>query len=421
MAYQLVDLYFVVRVGKAAVAGVSAAGSAMIIVMALAQMLNAGSAALVAHAVGRKDQVDANVVFNQSLTLSMVSGVLVIGVIAGLMHPYLQSVAADAATISAGITFTLWMMPCFALLFPMTVVGAALRSTGVVQPMIVIQILTVVINAILAPILISGWGTGLPLGVMGVGLASSIAVTVGLILLGMYLQRSDLYVKVQWQLLRPQFKHWRRILLIGLPAGGELWVQFLFVSVVYYTIRNFGVSAQAGFGIGSRILQAMLLPAMAIAFSAGPIAGQNFGAMNSGRVKETFRKVVLISSAVMIAITIFAQWRPQALVGMFDADVATLAIAALFLQTISWNFVAQGLLYSCSNMFQAMGNTTPSLISSGAGLFVFTAPAIWLSTLPGFRIEHIWYLSIAATTFQVGVSLFLLRIEYQKRLMPATL
>jgi Na+-driven multidrug efflux pump len=237
----------------------------------------------------------------------------------------------------------------------------------------------------------------------------------------MYLQRSDLYVKVQWQLLRPQFKHWRRILLIGLPAGGELWVQFLFVSVVYYTIRNFGVSAQAGFGIGSRILQAMLLPAMAIAFSAGPIAGQNFGAMNSGRVKETFRKVALISSAVMIAITIFAQWRPQALVGMFDADVATLAIAALFLQTISWNFVAQGLLYSCSNMFQAMGNTTPSLISSGAGLFVFTAPAIWLSTLPGFRIEHIWYLSIAATTFQVGVSLFLLRIEYQKRLMPATL
>lgn len=83
------------------------------------------------------------------------------------------------------------------------------------------------------------------------------------------------------------------------------------------------------------MLQVILLPAVSIAFAAGPIAGQNFGAKNSGRVKETFRKAALIGTAVMIATIILVQWWPQTFVGMFYADASTIAVAALFLQLMS--------------------------------------------------------------------------------------
>src|SRR5438445_794549 len=93
--YLLVDLYFVARLGDAAIAGVSSAGTAGFVILALTQMLGVGTVALVSHAVGRKDQAEANLVFNQSVLLSAICGVLtlVAGFVAG--GAYVRSIAAD--------------------------------------------------------------------------------------------------------------------------------------------------------------------------------------------------------------------------------------------------------------------------------------------------------------------------------------
>jgi putative MATE family efflux protein len=416
--YQLIDLYFVTGLGDAAIAGVSAAGNATFIVLALTQVLGVGTVALIAHAVGRKDQVDANLVFNQSIGLSALCGVFTI--VAGTLftHGYMSSVAADDPTVQAGTTYLLWFLPGLALQFALVAMGSALRGTGIVKPGMVVQMLTVIINAILAPILIAGWGTGHPLGVAGAGLASSIAITLGVIMLWVYFHRMEHYVALDTKQMRPQLKQWRRVLNIGLPAGGEFALMFLFTAVIYYAIRKFGSSAQAGFGIGSRVLQAIMLPAMAVAFAAGPIAGQNFGARNSARVKETFKKAAWIGSAIMLTLTMLSQWRPEAVVGIFPTDAEALAVGALFLQMISWNFVAQGLIFTCSGMFQGLGNTLPSLISSGTRFVTFATPVLWLSTQPGFTLEQVWYVSIASSCLQAVVSLLLLRREFSRRLVP---
>jgi len=69
-------------------------------------------------------------------------------------------------------------------------------------------------------------------------------------------------------------------------------------------------------------------------------------------------------------------------------------------------------------MFQGLGNTTPVLWSSGVRLITYAMPIIWLSAQSGFRIEHVWYLSIVTTTLQAALSLWLLRLEFRKRLAP---
>ena len=90
----------------------------------------------------------------------------------------------------------------------------------------------------------------------------------------------------------------------------------------------------------------------------------------------------------------------------------------LFLRMVSLNNVAQGVNMVCSSMFQGLGNTRPVLLSAGARLVTYALPLIFLSAMPGFRIEHAWYLSIATTTLQAGLSLWLLRLEFRKRLKP---
>ena len=414
--YFFVDLYFVAKLGDAAVAGVSTAGNAMFIIMAMTQVLGVGTVALIAHAVGRKDQADANLVFNQSLLLAALCGVLtlVLGYAGSLA--YVRSIAADEATVQAGVTYLYWFLPGMALQFAMVAMGSALRGTGIVQPTMVVQVLTLVINTILAPILIAGWGIGHPMGVAGAGLASTIAIVVGVILLSLYFVRLEKYVsfhKEQWQ---PRVAVWKRMLTVGLPAGGEFALMFLFTAVTYWALRNFGAAAQAAFGIGGRIMQGIFLPVMAIAFAAAPVAGQNFGARQPERVGETFRAAVKLCTALMFVLMLLCQWRPEVLIGFFSKEAEVIEIGSQFLHIISFNFVLSGVVFTCSSMFQALGNTLPSLYSSATRLITYSVPVIWMTTQPWFRLDHVWFLSVATVVLQTIVSFVLVQKQMRVRL-----
>ena len=86
---------------------------------------------------------------------------------------------------------------------------------------------------------------------------------------------------------------------------------------------------------------------------------------------------------------------------------------------VSWNFVASGLVFTCSSLFQALGHTLPSLLSSASRLLTFALPAIWLSTRPGFTLRQVWLLSVATVAAQALFSLWLLRGEMRRRLPHA--
>lgn len=417
--YYVVDLYFVSRLGDAAVAGVSAAGNLMFVVFALTQMLGVGIVALISQAVGRKDLPEANLVFNQSLVLSALCAVLVIVLGYGLTRAYMGGLGADAATAAAGTDYLYWFLPGLALQFALVAMGSALRGTGIVQPTMVVQGLTVLLNIVLAPVLIAGWGTGHPMGVAGAGLASTLAVVAGVALMAAYFVTLEKSVQPHPELWQPRLATWGRLLNIGLPAGAEFLLMFVYVAVIYFIIRDFGAAAQAGFGIGSRVMQCVFLPAMAIAFATAPIVGQNFGAGRHDRVRATVRTAALMSSALMLVLTLLCQWRSEWLVHPFTSEPAVVAIATQFLAMISLNFVASGLNFTCSSTFQGLGNTWPGLASSATRLVSFVFPALWMSHQPWFELHHLWYLSVATVGVQAVVSLLLVQREFRLRLVAA--
>ena len=417
--YFLVDLYFVAGLGDAAVAGVGAAGTLMFGIMALTQVLGVGAVALIAQAVGRRDPADANLVFNQSVSLAVACALATLIGGYALAGAYVASIAADAATQAQGVMYLYWFLPGLALGFAQVVMGSALRGTGIVKPTMAIQALTVLLNTILAPILIAGWGTGYAMGVAGAGFASSIAIVVGIVLLGWYFMRLEKYVHFDPRFWRPQLAVWKRMLVVGLPAGAEFALMFIYMGVIYWVISDFGAPAQAGFGIGSRVMQSIFLPAMAIAFAAGPIAGQNFGAKMGSRVRETFWKAIALSTVVMVCVTAFLQWRPEVLVAFFTPELEAQAVGATFLRIISWTFIAQGIVFTCSGMFQGLGNTVPAMLSSAVRLGAFVPLAVWLSSQPGFHLDEVWWLSVSTVCLQAVVSFVLLQQQFKRRLVDS--
>ena len=419
--YFLVDLYWVGRLGKEAVAGVGVAGNLTFIVLAISQMLGVGTTTLVSHAAGRKDHERALLVFNQSQVLSMLVGGLFLVIAMIFRVPYANRLSGDPQTAAMAADYLLWFLPAMGLQFGIVAMSSALRGIGNFKPGMVVQTSTVIINIILAPILIFGWGTGRPLGVTGAAIATLVAVVVGIVWLATYFVAKDAYLKFVRHDLKPQMKLWGDMLKIGLPAGAEFAMMAVYLMVVYVIAKPFGSAAQAGFSIGMRVVQSLFMPVVALGFAVAPVAGQNFGAKRGDRVKAVYKTACGMAAGVMFVMALLCNIAPAALVRLFSTDPEVVAVGDEYLRIISWNFVASGLIFVTSSMFQAMGNTIPSLIASFSRILFIAIPAVIMSTMPGFALNWVWYLSVAAIVLQLGIILSLLRREFRLRLdtMPA--
>jgi putative MATE family efflux protein len=410
--YVLVDLYWVGRLGTAAVAAVGISGNLLFIVLAATQMLGVGTTTLVAHAAGRRDHERANLVFNQALVLSTVVGAVFLALAAALMRSYAEGLSADALTRDLAVQYLAWFIPSQALSFPFVAMGAALRGTGNFRPGMIVQTATVILNIILAPVLIFGWGPAPEMGVAGAALATFLAIVIGAVWMTVYFMPASAYIKFHRHDWRPRFDLWAGMLKIGLPAGAEFALMAVYLVLVYSVWRPFGAAAQAGFGIGLRVVQACFLPVVALGFAVSPVAGQNFGARKPERVRATFRTAATIAGVAMLVLATMVWLFGDRMVQIFSADPAVIAVGEQYLHVVAWNFVASGVIFVTSSMFQAMGNTIPSLITSGSRIVIIAIPVLLLARTPGFTLLWVWYIVF----IQLAMNLLLLRREFRLRL-----
>jgi putative MATE family efflux protein len=385
-------------------------------VLAITQMLGVGATTLVSHAAGRKDRDRARLVFNQSQVVAIVVAAMFLAIAMSIRTWYAASMSADAIQAEMAADYLLWFIPAMALQFGIVAMSAALRGTGNFKPGMIVQTATVILNMILAPILTFGW-LGLPvMGVAGAAIATLVAVSVGTVWLSFYFVKPDamlVFIPADW---KPQLRLWSDMLKIGLPAGAEFFLMGINVFVVYLVSRRFGAGAQAGFGIAFRIIQAGFLPVVALGFAVAPVAGQNFGAGAASRVRDTFKVAATLAAAAMVALTAVCQIAPDPLIRFFSADPYVIAVGREYFRIVSWTFVASGIVFVSSSMFQAMGNTMPSLITSVARIVIVAVPVLLLAGTPGFALRWIWYISAAAVVVQLAMNLWLLKREYRLRL-----
>ena len=414
--YLLADLFWVGRLGKEAIAAVGVAGNLTMIVLALTQMLGVGTTALISQAAGRKDQPHAELVFNQSCAMSILIalGLGIVGFFA--MNGYANSLSADPATAGLAKAYLRWFLPAMLLQFPLVSMGSALRATGIVQAPVIFQVLSVVLNMVLAPFLIFGIGPWPKLGVTGAALATFISILVADILIILYFEKKYRYLRFRFPLWRAQMKIWGAMLRIGVPAGAEFVLLFVYILIVYVIIRNFGPAAQAGFGVGARVMQALFLPVVALSFAVSPVIGQNFGGRKADRVRNAVKSGIGLAVLLMLVLAIVTCLIPGTMIRFFSNDPAVIEFGSDYLRIVAFNFVAAGIVFTSSSMFQGLGNTIPPLFSSASRLLMFALPALWLSYQPGFHIKVVWYLSVGSQLLQACINLWLLQRELNKKL-----
>ena len=249
-----------------------------------------------------------------------------------------------------------------ALQFAMVAMGAALRGTGNFKPGMIVATATVILNMVLAPFLIFGWVTGVPLGVAGAAISSLVAVVVGRGLALDLLHQAERLPAASCR--RSGCRSSRsgarcsRSACRRAPSsadGASTCSSSTSIS------RPFGAAAQAGFGIGLRIVQAGFMPVVALGFSVAPVAGQNFGARLADRVKKTFVTAGAMAAGIMavlggrLPLRRRRRWCASSATTRRSSRSATSTCASS-----PGRSSGSGLVFVSSSMFQALGNTLPA-------------------------------------------------------------
>ncbi|WP_437591408.1 MATE family efflux transporter [Sorangium sp. So ce1000] len=409
--YGLVDIYWVGRLGKEAVAAVALSSNLMFVSLAATQMLSVGCVALVSQAAGRKEHGEVQRLFNQAQSLATWAGAVFLVLGLAFHRTYAERLSGDAVTAELAISFLRTFVPALALQFTMVGLGSALRGIGDMKPSLVAQTASVLLNMVLAPFLVFGWISGHPLGVQGASIATLIATAAAVAGLAVYLVRGKTFLRLRLADWQPDLSTWRKMLSIGLPSGAEFLLIAITMGVIYAVTRPFGAEAQAGVGIAARLMQACFMPAVAISFSAAAVVGQNYGSRAYARVRETAFESVKLVLGFMLFFTLLCQVFPAQLVGLFSPAPDVITAGVDYLQVVSWGFFASGIVFVSAGVFQGLGNTWPSLIASGLRALAFIVPALVLSARAGFSLRSLWLVSLGTTLGQFGLQQFLLRRE----------
>ena len=415
--YVLVDLFWVGRLGTDAIAAVGLAGNLSFIVIAITQVLGVGATTVVSHASGRKDQERAIFLFNQSQVLSMVAGLAVsrrrdVATPSVRRQPERDRRHAHRDRAVPAVVHSRrwrcssrwwrWARRCAA---PAT----SSRACGC-RPA------RSIINIVLAPFLIFGWGPFPEMGVSGAAVATLSPIVVGVVWISFYFVDAKAYLRFHFGHWKPQFRVWWEMLKIGLPAGAEFALMGIYMAVVYAITKPFGAAAQGGFTIGLRIVQSAFLPVVALGFAVAPVAGQNFAARKGDRVRAAFKAAAGMAAGAMLVAAIGIFFGATPLMRIFTRDPEVIAVGVEYLHIVAITFVASGITFVSSSMFQAMGNTIPSLVTSALRLVVSVVPAILLSRAAGFHLTWIWYVGAVAVFLQMTVNLILLQREFRLKL-----
>ncbi|MGH9220829.1 MAG: MATE family efflux transporter, partial [Vicinamibacterales bacterium] len=268
----------------------------------------------------------------------------------------------------------------------------------------------------LAPFLIFGWGPFPEMGVSGAAVATLLAIVVGVVWISFYFIDAKAYLRFHFGSWKPQLRVWWDMLKIGLPAGAEFALMGIYMGVIYAITKPFGSAAQGGFTIGLRIVQSAFLPVVALGFAVAPVAGQNFAARKGARVRAAFKTAAGIAAGAMVVVGAAIYFTATPLMGIFSSDPEVIAVGVEYLRIVVLTFVGSGITFVSSSMFQAMGNTIPSLVTSLMRLVFSVIPAILLSRMAGFHLTWIWYVSAAAVFLQMTVNLILLQREFRLKL-----
>ncbi len=414
--FGIVDVFFVSRLGADAVATVGLTESLLTLVFGVAIGLSMSTTAFVARRVGEHDNEGASNVAVQAIILGILVS-LAVGIVGVMNAPYLLRMMGSSPSVEANSRYTQIMLGGSAAIFLIFLINAIFRGAGDAALAMRTLWLANIINIILDPCLINGWGPFPKLGVLGAAVATTTGRTIGVIfqLWQLSSPKNRIFVRANQVRFNPLVM-WK---LLKVSITGIL--QFLVATASWMALVRivsvFGSAAVAGYTIAVRLLIFTILPSWGFANSAATLVGQNLGANHPKRAEDAVYRTASLNTIYMGFISILFVFLPQVFVHVFTQDPNVSATAIACLRTFGFAYISYAWGMVLMQAFNGAGDTlTPTMIN----LLAFWVVQIPVAYILGIKYNMgprgaFWAVPIADLVFTLSALALFRRGNWKRR------
>jgi len=388
--YSLADAYWVGnKIGYQAFAAIGYVWPITFIFLAFSIGLSVASTSLLAQSVGKEEYTKANRIIGQFFLISVVLGVF-FAIVGYLLTPYiitLMGAKGELYTMSVDyLQIVFFELP---FIFTFHVYKSMRESQGDTFSPMLLLVISVIVNVILDPIFIVQFG----LGVKGAALATVLSriVIAGYLFLKMFDQKSKIHVSFKY--LKIDVPVLKNLLSIALPSTIGQTISALGFIVMNAFIISFGDETVAAFGLGNRITSLFMMPAFGIGGALSTFIGQNIGAKQFTRAKDSVKIAVTSSFSLLVAGSIIIYFIKEPIILFFIKDSKEVFdLSVTYMNILCLVFPLMAIFQGFLGVFSGSGHTKYILYLTLSRLWLLRIPMIYLlGKHTNLGSDGIWY------------------------------
>lgn len=409
--YNMVDSIFIGHgVGTMAISGLALTFPLMNLAAAFGSLVGVGASTLISVKLGQKDYDTAQRVLGNVFVLNILLGVVFTVVVMIFLDPILYFFGGSEQTIGYARDYMQIILLGNVITHLYLGLNAVLRSSGHPQKAMYATIATVVINTILDPVFIYGFGWG----IRGAAIATIVAQLLSLIwLFKLFTNREELL-----HFHRGIFKLKRKIVFDSLAIGLSPFLMNLAACFIVILInqglkKHGGDLAIGAFGIVNRLVFIIVMIVMGLNQGMQPIAGYNFGAQQYGRVNKVLKLTILYATIVTTFGFLVGVLVPDLVVSVFTSDAELVELSAKGLRIVVMFFPIIGFQMVTSNFFQSIGMAGKAIFLSLTRQMLILLPCLLI--LPHFfGVAGVWYSMPISDILASLIALVMLVMQFRK-------
>src|ERR1700691_630972 len=415
--FAVVDVFWVGRVGANAVATVGLSESLMLLVFAIGMGLSLSTTAMVARRIGEKDPEDAAVAGVQAIILGLTVSV-VIGVPALIYAPdLLHLMGASPEIVATGSGYARIALGGSGVVLLLFLNNAIFRGAG--DAAIAMRLLWVsnIINLILDPCLIFGWGPFPRLGVTGAALATLIGRSIGVLYQFYRLLKGTERIRILTRQLHLRLDVLWRLVRVSLTGILQFAIAHTSWIGLVRIVSIFGAAALAGYTIAIRIVIFVILPSWGLSNAAATLVGQNLGAGHPERAEKAVWRTGLYNVIFLGLIGVIFIFFSEPIVRLFTHDPTVVPLGAACLRIVSYGNVGYAYFMVMMQAFNGAGDTITPTIVNFFGFWLFEIPlAYWLAIPLHMHSNGAFFsIAIAETTMAAASAILFKQGKWKKQ------
>jgi putative MATE family efflux protein len=379
--------------GEAALTATSNANQILFLMLGAVFGVSMAANILIGQAIGAGDSALAKRVVGTSTTFFVVLS-LSVGLLGFAFTPaILRAMGTPAEAAADAIAYLRVIFAAMPFMYFFSFVMMAQRGVGDSRTPFYFSLLAVVLDVILNPLLITGFGPFPQLGIAGSAAATLISQTFTLAVMIAYLYRANSILMIrpkEWRLLVPALAIIRSLVTKGLPMGFQMMVISLAAVTMLSFVNSYGVHTAAAYGAATQLWTYVQMPAMALGAAVSSMAAQNVGAGKMDRVEQIARTgalyAILFTGLPVLVIYLADPWVLRA---FLPGTSLSLPIAVHINSIVLWGFIPFGVAFIFSGIVRATGAVWPPLLAMIISLWGVRVPLATILT-PHLGADAIW-------------------------------